>query len=192
MSTQIAEPPLNSMPQSVVATYQNHADAEAAVRLLVARGLPITTISIIGRNFETHEDIQGFYRPTDAALAGAGQGAWFGGIFGLMFGAMGLFVLPVVGLLLILGPLSGMVAGAVGGAGVGALISGLVASGVPKNQALKYQDRIQAGEFLIVVHEGAREASLAEEILKETPQTSLQSHGKTGSSSELENGVTRW
>ena len=61
--------------QAVVATYRSHFDAETAVRLLSDGGLPINQISIIGRNFETHEDIQGFYRPADAALDGAGQGA---------------------------------------------------------------------------------------------------------------------
>ena len=31
-------------------------------------------ISIIGRNFELREDVQGYYRPSDAALEGAGFG----------------------------------------------------------------------------------------------------------------------
>ena len=78
--------------QAVVASYRNHSEAEMAVRRLSASGLPINQVSIIGRNFETHEDIQGFYRPADAALEGAQQGAWFGGLFGLMLGAMGFFV----------------------------------------------------------------------------------------------------
>ena len=58
--------------QAVVASYRSHADAEMAVRRLSEGGLPINQISIIGRNFETHEDVQGFYRPADAALDGAG------------------------------------------------------------------------------------------------------------------------
>lgn len=162
--------------QAVVASYQSHADAEEAVRRLANGGIPINLISIIGRNFETHEDIQGFYRPADAALDGAGQGAWFGGIFGLMLGAMGFFVLPVVGGLMVIGPLSGMIAGAIGGAGVGALLTGLVASGIPSDQALKYQKRLQAGEFLIVVHGNVEKSSVAQQILAETAQTDLQTH----------------
>ena len=163
--------------QAVVATYRSHTDAEAAVRLLASGGLAITHISIIGRHFETHEDVQGFYRPADAALAGAGTGAWFGGFFGLMAGAFGFFVFPLVGALMVLGPLSGMIAGAIGGAGVGALINGLVASGVPRDQALKYQERLQAGEFLVVVHGDAGETMRAHEILEGTAQTHLQAHG---------------
>lgn len=163
--------------QAVVATYLTHADAETAVRRLADGGLPVTHVSIIGRHFETREDIQGFYRPADAALAGAGQGAWFGGFFGLMAGAMGFFVFPLVGALVVLGPLAGLIAGAIGGAGVGALVNGLIAAGVPRNQALKYQDRLQAGEFLVVVHGGADEAAQAHEILEGTARTHLQAYG---------------
>ncbi len=153
----------------VVASYRNHARAEDAVRRLSIHGVPATQISIIGRNFETHEDVQGFYRPSDAALAGAGQGAWYGGLFGLVLGAFGFFVLPLVGGLVIMGPLAGMVAGAIGGAGVGALITGLVELGVPHNHALKYEKRLQAGEFVVAVHGSPELTAQAHALLRETP-----------------------
>jgi hypothetical protein len=171
------QPPI--LDQPVVAGYRNHFDATTAVRCLAAGGFALNKISIIGRNFETHEDIQGFYKPADAALDGAGEGAWVGGIFGLMFGAMGFFVLPLIGSLMVLGPLSSMIAGAIGGAGVGALINGLVAAGIPKDHALKFQERLQAGEFLVVVHGGENEASRARELLKNTKTMELHSFGKT-------------
>jgi hypothetical protein len=162
--------------QAVVATYLTHDDAETAVRRLSEGGVPINLVSIIGRHYQTREDIQGFYRPADAALVGAGQGAWFGGFFGLMAGAFGFFVFPMVGALMVLGPLSAMIAGAIGGAGIGALVNGLIAAGVPRDQALKYQERLQAGEFLVVVHGGSEEARRAHQILDGTPSTLLQSY----------------
>ena len=90
-----------------------------------------------------------------------------------MMGAMGFFVMPMVGAFMVMGPLSGMIAGAIGGAGVGALINGLVASGVPREQALKYQERLQAGEFLVVVHGSADAAARAHEILDGTTPAHL-------------------
>lgn len=162
--------------QAVVASYRNHTAAEEAVKRLGAAGLPLNKVSIIGRNFETHEDIQGFYRPADAVRDGAAQGAWFGGIFGLMLGAMGFFVFPVIGGMMILGPLAGLVAGAVGGAGVGALINGLVSMGIPRDQALKYQERLQAGEFLVVLHGSNNETARAYEVLDDATTTHLQRH----------------
>ena len=162
--------------QTVVASYGNHSSAEAAVRRLSDGGLPINQISIVGRNFETHEDIQGFYRPADAALDGASQGAWFGGIFGLMMGALGFFVFPVLGSVMIIGPLAGFVAGAIGGAGVGALINALIMMGIPRNQAFKYQERLEAGEFLVTLHGSVGQTAQAHEILEGTSQTHLQTY----------------
>lgn len=172
----LSDPMPLSLDQTIVAGYRNHPDAESAVRLLGKEGLPMDKISIIGRNFETREDVQGFYRPADAALDGATTGAWLGGLFGLLLG-MGLFIVPVVGAVLILGPLAGLVAGAIGGAGVGALLSALVSLGMPQDEAIKYQARLQSGEFLVVVHGAtAVEAEQARTLLQGTQRTTLQTH----------------
>lgn len=176
MNNTLSTTPIASS-QAVVAIYTNHSDAEAAIRRLAADGLPMQTLSIVGRNFETHEEVQGFYRPADAVRDGAGEGAYLGGIFGFMLGAVGFFVVPVVGPLIVLGPLAGMIAGAISGAGVAALASGLVAADIPKNQAIKYQERLQAGEFLVVVHGDVLETIRAHEILEGTGHLHLQAHG---------------
>lgn len=160
---------------TIVATYKNHDDAEAAVRHLEDAGSPMDRVSIIGRDWQVREDVQGYYRPADAVREGAGQGAWFGGLFGMLMG-FGFFLVPVAGPILALGPLAGLIAGAVGGAGIGALVNGLVALGIPEEHALKYQTRLQAGEFLVVVHGSADEAAKAREVLQTTPQTGIETH----------------
>ncbi len=165
-----------SCDQSVLACYRSHYDAEKAVRNLAQEGLPTDKISIIGRSFQTCDDIQGFYRPADAALEGVEAGAWFGGICGLLIGT-GLFLIPMVGPVFVLGPLAGLVAAAMGGAGTGALITGLVFLGIHQDQAIKYQDSIHAGEFLVIIH-GATgaETDRACSLLKDTNQTYLRTH----------------
>ena len=187
-STMTSPDTLSSAPsltfgEAVVATYRTHDAAEEAVHRLSDGGLPVRQISIVGRNFETREDVQGFYRPADAALDGAGTGAWYGGFFGLMLGAMGFFVMPMVGALMVMGPLSGMIAGAIGGAGVGALINGLVVAGIPRDQAVMYQDRLKAGEFLVVVHGTPTETAQAHTILEGTTQTHLEAYSGAPASS---------
>jgi hypothetical protein len=162
--------------QSVAAVFRNHADAEDAVRLLQRGGIAMEKISIIGRDWQVHEDVEGYYRPGDAVKEGAREGAWIGGLFGMLMG-FGYFLFPVIGPLVVLGPLAGLVAGAVGGAGLGALVNGLMALGIPKDQALKYRARIEAGEFLVVVHGTQDEVERAREILQTTHQTDLQTHG---------------
>ena len=75
-----------------------------------------------------------------------------------------------------LGPLAGMIAGAVSGAGLGALVNGLMALGIPKDRALKYQSRLQAGEFLVAVT-GTPEVTRAKEILQNSGEIQLETHG---------------
>jgi hypothetical protein len=160
---------------SIVAIYKTHQEAEEAVRELERAGIPIKKISIIGRDFQLREDVQGYYRPSDAAKEGAGFGAWFGGLFGLLMG-FGLFVLPIAGTVVVLGPLAGLIAGAIGGAGIGALVNALIALGMSKEQALKYQARLQAGEFLVTVIGTSEEIERAAEVIDSTNNIEAQTY----------------
>ena len=99
-----------------------------------------------------------------------------GGLFGLLMG-FGMFVFPIAGTLIVLGPLAGMIAGAVSGAGLGALVNGLMALGIPKDRALKYQSRLQAGEFLVAVTGTPEEVTRAKEILQNSGEIELETHG---------------
>ena len=164
--------------RSAVAVYPDHAQAEEAVRLLMHAGVPAQRISIVGKDWQAREDIQGYYRPADEIGQGAGTGAWVGGLFGLMMG-FGLFVLPVAGALIVLGPIAGLIAGAVGGTAVGALVGALSSLGIPKDQALKYQTRLQAGEFLVIVNGSADEIEKAREALKDSGHLELQDHASS-------------
>jgi hypothetical protein len=180
MSTATAAPSAKSQSQtaralceSIVAVYKSHREAEEAVRKLERGGIPIQKISIIGRDFQLREDVQGYYRPSDAAKEGAGFGAWFGGLFGLLMG-FGFFVLPVAGPIVALGPIAGMIAGAIGGAGIGALVNTLVSMGMSRDQALKYEARLQAGEFLLTVVGTPEEIESARNLLQGTGEVDLQ------------------
>lgn len=161
---------------AVVASYNSHSVAEHAVRQLQQSGFPMHQLSIVGRDWHGRENVEGFYIPADAVKEGARHAAWVGGFFGLFMG-MGMFVLPIGGTLMVLGPLAGAIAGAIGGAGIGALVSSLMTLGVPKDQALRYQERIEAGEFLVVVQGAPEIAARAHEVLQETSTTSLAKHG---------------
>lgn len=164
--------------QSAVAVFNNFAEAEDAVRQLHRGGIPMEKISIIGKDWQVREDVQGFYTPTDAAKEGAAGGAWIGGLFGMLMGSA-FFLLPAVGPLVVLGPLAGMLAGAIGGAGLGALVSALIAMGIPKEEAIKYQARLEAGEFLVVVNGTPDEVEKGREILQGTSQTEIKTHAAT-------------
>jgi len=173
--------------QSAATAYSSHAEAEAAVRCLVKHGMPAETISMIGHHFEAQGDIQGFYHPAPQnrsephLLDGLEVGAWVGGIFGLQAGATGFFVMPVVGAMMVLGPLAEMIAGALSGAGagagIGALTQGLLASGIPADQTHKYQNYLQSGGFLVAVHGNAGRTKRVHELLQSVGQAHPQSGG---------------
>ena len=165
---------------AVVASYISHSGAEDAVRQLQKSGIPMNQLSIVGRDWHVREDVEGFYLPGDAIKEGARHAAWVGGFFGLFMG-MGMFILPIGGTLMVLGPLAGFIAGAIGGASIGALVSSLMTLGVPKDQALRYQERIEAGEFLVVVHGAPDVTARAHEVLQETSTTSLSKYGNVKS-----------
>lgn len=161
--------------QAVAASYKSHKDAEDAVLELQKNGFPMDKISIIGRDWQAHKDVHGFYLPGMAIKAGVEQGAWFGGLFGMILG-FGMFVFPIAGVVVVLGPLSGLIAGAIGGAGLGALVNGLVALGIPKKHAEGYEKRLQEGEFLVIINGPPEEAVRAHDLLISTSHTSLASH----------------
>jgi hypothetical protein len=86
----------------------------------------------------------------------------------------GFFVLPVAGPIVALGPIAGMIAGAIGGAGIGALVNTLVSMGMSRDQALKYEARLQAGEFLLTVVGTPEEIESARNLLQGTGEVDLQ------------------
>jgi len=139
---------------SIVAVYPDHASAEHAIRRLHESGFAMCDLSIIGRDFQVSEEPVGFVSAGDYAKAGAGTGAWFGGLFGLLVGAAFL-ILPGVGPVVVAGPLAvallAGLEGAVAGTALGTLAGALVGWGIPKDRALKYETQIQGGKFIVVV-----------------------------------------
>ena len=119
-------------------------------------------VSIVGRDFQVQEEPIGFVSARDFIGAGAGAGAWVGGLFGLLLGAAFL-VLPGIGPVVIAGPLSaallGGLEGALAGAAFGALSGALIGYeeevnlGLLENEAELLEevndalDRIERGTF---------------------------------------------
>ena len=124
------------------------------VKHLHEAGIPMSDLSIIGRGSQTTEEPIGFVSANDFTTAGAATGAWVGGLLGLCVGAAFL-VLPGIGAIVVAGPLSaailGGIEGALAGTALGSLGGALVAWGVPKEKALKYETHVKGGKFLVVV-----------------------------------------
>jgi hypothetical protein len=162
----------------VVAVYDSHGDAEKAVGTLSAASFDIKQVSIIGKDYHTQENVVGYYTTGDRMRAWGGLGAFWGGIWGLLFGA-GVFLIPGIGPVLIGGPFLAALVGALESAVVGglsALVAGLVSHGIPKQSAIKYEEQIKADKFVLVVHGTAEEAERAHAILSGTSPVSIEKH----------------
>jgi len=161
----------------VIAVYPDHPSAEQAVRRLLEAGFSMKDVSIVGRDFQVTEEPIGFVSAKDFAAAGAGTGAWVGGLFGLLLGAAFL-VLPGVGPVIVAGPLSaallGGLEGALAGAALGALSGALVGLGVPKNEALKYEAKVKAGKFLVLARGAPEQIERARALLSTGRQEEVE------------------
>ena len=161
--------PLLMKNASVMSTlYDTHEQAEQAVEELQASGYNMKQLSIVGQEYHTEEKVVGYYNMGDRMLSWGSNGAFWGSIWGLLFGSA-FILIPGVGPLLLAGPLVGMVVGALEGAvvvgGVSALSAALASIGIPENSVLNYETEIKAGKFLLIAHGTPAEVARAREIL---------------------------
>jgi hypothetical protein len=153
---------------AVVAIYKSHGEAEAAIKELQSSGFNLKQLSIVGRDYETDENVVGYYNTGDRMKYWGGLGAFWGWIWGLLFGSA-LFLIPGVGPLVAAGPIVGWIVGALEGAvvvgGLSALGAGLYGVGIPKNSILKYETEVKNGKYVLIAHGTAQEAARAREII---------------------------
>ena len=164
---------------NVVAVYNSHTEAEQAVAKLSAASFDITKISIIGKDYHTEEKVVGYYSTGDRMKSWGGLGAFWGGIWGLLFGA-GFFLIPGIGPVLVAGPFLAALIGALESAvvvgGLSAVAAGLVSLGITKERAVKYEAEIKADKFVLVAHGAGAELERAQTILAATSPISIEKH----------------
>ena len=164
---------------SIVAIYKSHAEAEAAVKELQHSDFDMKKLSIVGRDYHTDEHVIGYYNAGDRMKYWGKQGAFWGGIWGLLFGSA-FFLVPGVGPLIVAGPLVGWIVGALEGAvvvgGLSALGAGLFSLGIPKDSILQYETALKTGKFVLLVHGTVGEATRAREIINRTNPEDLAEH----------------
>ncbi|WP_254244104.1 general stress protein [Hymenobacter sp. BRD128] len=75
------------------ALYDTHAQAEQAVKKLQASGYNLQNLSIVGQEYHTEEKVVGYYNLGDRMLSWGSTGAFWGGIWSLLFGSA-FFLVP--------------------------------------------------------------------------------------------------
>jgi hypothetical protein len=164
---------------AVIAVYDNHSAAEDAVKELQKSGFDMKKLSVVGKDYHTDEQVVGYYNAGDRMKYWGKQGAFWGGFWGLLFGAA-FFWVPAIGPVLVGGPLAAsIVAGledAVVVGGLSAIGAGLFSLGIPRDSIVTYETAIKAGEYLVVAHGTSAEAAKARSILSTLKPTDLNHH----------------
>lgn len=166
-----------------IAVYSTHGEAEHAVESLQKSGFDMQKLSIVGKDYHVEEHVVGYYTTGDRMKAWGANGAFWGGVWGMLFGAA-FFVIPGVGPVLLAGPIVGWIVGALEGAvllgGLSALGAALVSQGIPKESTIKYETEIRAGKFLLLVHGTKDEVSRATALLELTNHQGMAKHDIEG------------
>lgn len=138
-----------------VAIYDTHAKADEAVKTLQKAGFDMKTISIMGKGYHTEEHVTGYFNLGDRVKFFGKLGAFWGGLAGVLTGSALMFV-PVVGHLIVLGPIAATIVsgieGAIVGGGASALVGALSALGIPKDSVVRYETALKADKFLVLVN----------------------------------------
>jgi len=156
---------------AVVAIYSTHIEAEEAVKKLQRGGIDMHTLSIVGKDTHTDEHAVGYYNTGDRMKYWGKQGAFWGGLWGMLFGSA-FFAIPGVGPLLVAGPLVAWIVAALEGAvvvgGLRAVGAGLIGIGIPKDSVVQYELALKTDQYLLVVRDTASQVSRAEAIIGTT------------------------
>jgi hypothetical protein len=145
-----------------------HSEAENAVKELQRSGFDMKKLSIVGKDYHSEEHVVGYYNAGDRMNFWGKRGAFWGGLWGILFGSA-FFLVPGIGPLVVAGPLVSAIVGGLQGAvvvgGLSALGAGLYSIGIPKDSILKYETAIKSERFVVVVHGSADDLAKAKDIL---------------------------
>jgi hypothetical protein len=168
-----------SKQNSVVGIYKTHTEAEAAVKELQKSGFDMKKLSVVGKDYHTEENVVGFYNAGDRMKFWGKLGAFWGGLWAILFGSA-FFVIPGVGQLVVLGPLVMIIVGALEGAlvtgGLTALGAGLYSIGIPRDSIVKYETALKSDKFLVIAHGTTGDVAKAKSILESTAREDLAVH----------------
>jgi hypothetical protein len=136
-------------------------------------------LSIVGKDYHSEDHVVGYYNTGDRMKAWGKMGAFWGGLWGLLFGAA-FFFIPGIGPIVVAGPIVSVLVGALEGAvvvgGLSALGAGLIGIGIPKDSVVKYETALKADKFLLVAHGTKDEVAKAADIIKTTDSEEFAIH----------------
>jgi len=166
------------MDRTVAGYFRDRSAADRAFEALTRAGFSRDDISVMGRGTEGKAGLADDHVQKDV---GPGEGAVTGGIVGLLLGAAAMLI-PGIGPVVAIGPLSAALAGAitggVTGAVVGAIAAALIHMGLPEEEARFFEDRLRQGGYLLTVRADEARYDEARRILEAEGAETYRGSGK--------------
>ncbi|MFQ4139882.1 general stress protein [Nodosilinea sp. PGN35] len=164
-----------SQHRRAVGIFPNRPTTASALQALSDSGFAMGNVSVIARDADRESAIAGIDVKAEASnqastvgTAGAVTGGVLGGAAGLLVG-LGTLVIPGVGPAVLAGEaavaLSAVLGGAAGAA-AGGLLGALIGLGIPEHRAKRYRDRVERGDYLVMLRGTEPEIARAERTLQ--------------------------
>ena len=159
----------------LVAIFPDEKSTERVVKRLIDKGYQMDLISVLGQLHASGDDTLGIYHLNvgDRMKAWGKQGIFWGGLWGMLAGASGLFMIPGVGAVAAAGYIvEAIVGGAVLGAGTmggAAALSQLAVAyhraGIPEEKIESLHKAIEEGKYVLMLRGAASELDQWREVI---------------------------
>jgi len=162
----------------LVAVYPDEEKAKGVVKRLIDDNYQMDLISVLGRIHGLGDDNLGIYNLNvgERMKAWGEKGVFWGGLWGMIAGAAGLFIIPGVGAIAAAGYFveaiaGGALLGAGTMAGAAALTQLAIAfhrAGIPEENILALHKAIEEGKFVVMLRSAESEGAKWREVLEST------------------------
>lgn len=142
------------MARSIAGLFEDQAQAARAIEDLQAAGIPADRIGLVTQDRQEAQELDKQYG-THSAEAAIGGGL-IGGAAGALLAGTGALVIPGIGPFIS----GGILATALVGGAAGWLVGGLAGLGIPREEAVYYEDRVQQGATLLTIDPQGRDAEV--------------------------------
>ena len=175
-----------------VGVFKTRAEAERVIDEFNAAGINMERVSVVAKDADEVAGVETGIDKTETegnhaeegATTGALTGGAIGGVGGLLVG-LGVLAIPGIGPILLAGAeataIATTLAGGAIGAAAGGLAGALIGLGIPEERARVYNDRVTAGEYLVMVNSVEADIASAEVIMKRHRVEEFEIYGSTGS-----------
>jgi hypothetical protein len=145
-------------PKAVFGVFDSRMELESTVDDLKAQGFRNSDISVLipsdDDNYNKDTPVKET-KASEGATTGAVGGVAFGGALGWLAG-VGALAIPGIGPFVAAGPIMAALAGAGIAGTVGGVTGALIGSGIPEDEAKKYEGYLKEGGMLLSVHSDDR------------------------------------